>query len=107
MLSFQSCDEDTIACGYTNGDCEMVNAATGDVIETFNGDVKDITYSSTKVYLGKNIIVTIAFGSSGRTGKCHIGIWNKATKKRIFTCLHKNTNLSVYLKVQKNTVFIR
>ena len=104
-----SCDEDDVVCGYTNGDCDIFSAVTGNLLNTFKGDVKDINYSSTKVQLGKDILVKIAFGSnnSGRVGKCDIGIWSKTTKKRIFTCVHKNQNLCVYLKVYKNTVFIR
>ena len=60
--------EDTIACGYINGVCEMVN------VEALLGYVKDITCSSTKVHLAQYIIVIISYGSfdSVRTGKFEI-----------------------------------
>ena len=41
------CYKDTLAFGYINGDCEMVNV---EMIEAFLGYVKDITCSSTKFW---------------------------------------------------------
>ena len=72
MVAFTICFyEDTIACGYINGHCEMVNV---EMIEALLGYVKDITCSSTKVHLAQYIIVIISYGSfdSLRTGKFEI-----------------------------------
>ena len=45
----------------------------------FSDNKENITYSDSRVKVGKNISAKIAYGSdeSGRVGKCYIGIWRK------------------------------
>ena len=104
-----SCDEDLVVCGYTDGSCEVFNAATSDFLYKIEEQERDFIPSSSKVYLGKDIVVKIAFGTdalAGR-GKSDIGIWSKISQRKIFSCFHNSRNLCVYLKVHKNTLLIR
>ena len=96
-------------CGYIDGSSEVFNAATGDFLYKIEGQQKDFVSSSSKVYVGKDIIVKISFGTDklGHRGKCDIGIWSKISQREIFSFVHNNRNLCVYLKVHKNTLLIR
>merc|ERR1712179_587046 len=104
-----SCDEDLVVCGYIDGSCEVFNAATGDFLYKIEEQERDFIPSSSKVYLGQDIVVKIAFGTDelAHRGKSDIGIWSKISQRKICSCVHNNRNLCVYLKVHRNTLLIR
>ena len=99
------CDDQIIVCGYSDGSCEVFENDTGECI----GDVEeDIYYTGSRVELGKDIIVKIAYGSD-TTGKVvsDLGIWRKKTRKRIFRSLTDDQKNCLYVTVVDNSLFIR
>ena len=82
---------------------------TGDLIDVIEDTAPDIHYSHCKVYMGTDIIVRIAFGFCGakNEGRCDIGVWSKTGGRKLFRNIHRNRNMSFFLRVIDNTIIVR
>ena len=86
-----------------------LSIVTGELVGMIEDTAPDIQYSHCKVYMGKDIIVRIAFGYSvsQNEGRCDIGVWSKTTKRKLFRTIHRNRNMCFFLRVIENIIFVR
>jgi len=104
-----TCDENIIFCGYADGRCKIYSINSGEQLGVIDDTAPDIHYSHCKVYIGRDIIVRIAFGFStpNNEGRCDIGVWSKETRRKLFRTVHRNRNMCFFLRVIDNTIIVR
>jgi len=104
-----TCDENIIFCGYADGRCKIYSINSGEQLGVIDDTAPDIHYSHCKVYIGRDIIVRIAFGfsTSNNEGRCDIGVWSKETRRKLFRTVHRNRNMCFFLRVIDNTIIVR
>ena len=99
-------DKLAIVCGYSDGTAEVF---AGECITRLSDVEEGVHYTGSRVYIGKDIIVKIAFGSDDATGKVvsDVGVWSKRTGQRIFKSLVDEQDTCLHARVVDNMVFYR